>query len=379
MWFASSLRPHGWSVPPPWDPIAGDYRAADGWIRLHANATHHRAAALATLGVAADKEQVAQAVSRWDAEKLETAVVENGGCAAAMHSTAQWATHPQGQAIAAEPLLHVSATDAGPTPTWTVSRERPLQGVRVLDLTRVLAGPVATRVLAGFGADVLRIDPPWWDEPAIVPEMTLGKRCARLDLREPKGRALFERLLGQADVLVHGYRSNALARLGLAAEQRRRIRPGLVDVSLDAYGWSGPWRQRRGFDSLAQMSSGIAEAGMRRMGRDRPTSLPVQALDHATGYLLAAAVVHGLTQRLTAGLGCEARASLARTATLLIGAPVNQEPVRLAPEAPDDQADAIEATTWGLARRLKPPLTVQGTPMRWSLPAGPLGASPAAW
>jgi crotonobetainyl-CoA:carnitine CoA-transferase CaiB-like acyl-CoA transferase len=379
MWFASSLRPQGWSVPPIWDPIAGDYRAADGWIRLHTNAPPHREVALATLDVPADKDLVAQAVSRWNADDLEAAIVARGGCAAAMRSIAEWAVHAQGQAVAAEPLLHVDAGDAGPAPTWTVPRERPLQGLRVLDLSRVLAGPTATRFLAGFGAEVLRIDPPWWDEPGIVPEMTLGKRCARLDLCDPGERAVLERLLRGADVLVHGYRPDALTGLGLSAERRRQLRPGLVDVSLDAYGWSGPWRERRGFDSLVQMSAGIADAGMRRTGSDRPTPLPVQANDHATGYLMAAAAVRGLAQRLMTGLGCEARASLARTAALLIDWPADRERTAMAPEQASDRTDVIEETAWGPARRLKPPLVVEGAPMAWDLPAGPLGVSPATW
>src|SRR5262249_18273826 len=158
--------------------------------------------------------------------------------------------HPQGQAVAAEPLVRVEATDAAPAPTWTVPEARPLQGVRVLDLTRVLAGPVGTRFLAGFGANVLRIDPLSWAEPGVVPEGTLGKRWAHLDLRADADRATFERLLREADVLVHGYRCDALARLGWPAERRRALRPGLVDVALDAYGWNGPWCARRGFDSL---------------------------------------------------------------------------------------------------------------------------------
>ena len=243
----------------------------------------------------------------------------------------------------------------------------------------MLAGPVATRFLAAFGADVLRIDPPWWDEPGVVPEVTLGKRCARLDLHDGSARAVFERLLGDADVLLHGYRPGALARLGFDADRRRQIRPGLVDVSLDAYGWTGPWRHRRGFDSLVQMSSGIAQAGMERMDRDRPTPLPVQALDHAAGYLLATAAIRGLTTRLATREGSQARTSLARIAALLIGLPVDPQAPGLRPEQPDDQADTIEPTSWGPARRLKAPLVVQGTPMRWDASAGPLGASPATW
>jgi len=375
-WFGTSIRPQGWKMPPVWDAVAGDYRAADGWIRLHTNAPHHRAAALAVLGVPAEREQVARAVQGWQADALESAVVQRGGCAASMRSVADWAAHPQGQAVAAEPLLLHEPGDAGPAPRWTVPPHRPLQGVRVLDMTRVLAGPVATRFLAGFGAEVLRIDPPGRDEPGVVPDVVLGKRCARLDLRQDRGT--WEGLLRQADVLVHGYRPGALTGLGLGAARRRALCPGLVDVSLDAYGWSGPWQGRRGFDSLVQMSSGIAEAGMRQMGRDRPTPLPVQAVDHATGYLLAAAAVRGLTGRLVAGTGCTVRASLARTAALLTGLPPGQS-MPFAPETLDDLAEHMEETTWGPARRIRPPCNVAGAPMRWNLPATTLGSAPASW
>ncbi len=377
-WFGSSIRPQGWKLPPAWDAVAGDYEAADGWIKLHTNAPHHRAAALAVLEVPAEREQVARAVAGWTAEALEGAIVQQGGCAAVMRSAEAWAVHPQGRAVAETPLLLIEPAPPGPAPRWTVPAGTPLQGVRVLDLTRVLAGPVATRFLAGFGAEVLRIDPPDREEPGVVPDVVLGKRCARLDLRQSADRACWETLLAQADVLVHGYRPGALEGLGLDSARRRSLCPGLVDVSLDAYGWSGPWQARRGFDSLVQMSCGIAEAGMRRMGRDRPTPLPVQALDHATGYIMAAAVLRGLTGRLATGAGCTVRASLAGTAALLIGLPVG-EPAPLAPETPDDLAEAMEATAWGPARRVRPPCGVEGAPMRWDLPASALGSSPACW
>ena len=377
-WFGASIRPQGWTLPAAWDAVAGDYQAADGWIRLHTNAPHHRAAALAVLGAAADRDVVAQAVRNWRADELEQAVVQNGGCAAAMRDMAAWAGHPQGQAVMAEPLLIHAPGAAAPTPQWPVTNSRPLQGIRVLDLTRVLAGPVATRFLAGFGAEVLRIDPPDWDEHGVVPDMTLGKRCARLDLRRPLDRETWEGLLSRADVLVHGYRPGALAALGLDAERRHALCPGLVDVSLDAYGWSGPWQGRRGFDSLVQMSAGIADAGMRGMGRDRPAPLPVQALDHATGYLMAAAVLRGLTARLTTGTGGSARASLARTAKLLIGLTAGPS-TPLAPETPDDYDTAMEATAWGPARRVSAPCGLKDAPMRWDLPPSPLGSAPAAW
>ncbi len=378
LWFGFSLKPQGWTLPPVWDPIAGDYPAADGWIRLHTNAARHRAAALAALGSAGERDAVAAAVRGSRADELEAAVVARGGCAAVMRSLAAWADHPQGRAVAAEPLVLIDRREAVGAADGPIDPARPLAGVRVLDLTRILAGPVATRFLAAYGADVLRIDPPDWDEPSVAPEVTLGKRCARLDLADAGGRERFLALLGQADVIVHGYRPGALDALGLGEVERRRARPGLVDVSLDAYGWSGPWAGRRGFDSLVQMSAGIAEAGMRRFGKDKPTPLPVQALDHAAGYFLAAAAVRGLTDRGASGAGSSSRLSLARVAALLASERADAN-APFAPAGEADYAPEIESTDWGPARRFKPPAAVEGAPMLWARPAGRLGGAPPVW
>ncbi|MFT3904840.1 MAG: CoA transferase [Steroidobacteraceae bacterium] len=378
LWFGVSLQPLGWTLPSPWDPIAGDYACVDGWIRLHTNAPHHRAAALGVLGAAATREAVSHAVQSWRCDELETAVVERGGCAATMRSEQAWQAHPQGQAVNAEPLMAWQSAAPLAGWNWQPQRERPLQGLRILDLTRVLAGPVATRLLAGFGADVLRIDPPEWDEPAVVADVSLGKRCARLNLRDAVDRATFEQLLRRADVLVHGYRSDALERLGFDAATRRAWQPGLVDVSLDAYGWSGTWRGRRGFDSLVQMSTGIAATGMQQLRKDRPTPLPVQALDHATGYLLAAAVIRGITQRLRDGCGCEARTSLARVAQLLTSGP-RCLPGEFAAATIADWMEEIEPTAYGSAHRLRPPLHVERAVLRWVRPASRLGSASPSW
>ncbi len=378
-WFAKSIRPIGWRMPDIWDALAGDYRTADGWIKLHTNAPHHRTAALRVLCGPRDKAEVARAVARWRSQDLETAIVDAGGCAAEMRSSRDWAGHPQGAAVAAEPLVHLVATERAPERAWAPQPGRPLAGLRVLDLTRVLAGPIASRFLAGFGASVLRIDPPGWNEPAVVPEVTLGKRCARLDLKRADGRSVFEALLAQADVLLCGYRADALDRLGYDDAARRALAPGLIDVRLDAYGWSGPWSRRRGFDSLVQMSSGIAEAGMRRKKAVEPVPLPVQALDHATGYLVAATAIRGVTTRLTRGHGTQARLSLARTAMLLIDQGEIFSGPPFAPETAADLSDEIEATAWGEARRLLLPIAIDGTPMRWNSPAVDLGSSAPAW
>ncbi|GLS20379.1 coa transferase caib/baif family protein [Labrys miyagiensis] len=378
-WFLWSLRPVGWTMPAPWDPIAGDYEAKDGWIRLHTNAPQHREAAQRVLGEHNDKDTMAAAVRGWAKGALEQAIVAAGGCAAEMRSLPQWQQHEQGSAVASEPLVLRDTCLRGSELDWRPEPGRPLKGLRVLDLTRVLAGPVATRFLAGFGAEVLRIDPPDWDEPAVVPEVTLGKQCARLDLMRPQDRAVFEELLSGADILVHGYRADALAALGYDEARRQSLSPGLIDVSLDAYGWSGPWRDRRGFDSLVQMSGGIADAGMAWKQADRPVPLPAQALDHATGYLMAAAAIRGITERLTRREVVRSRLSLARMAKLLADAGPAEDQLTLAPETEDDQAAAIEKTFWGEAKRLRPPIAIDGIDMAWDKPATPLGSAPARW
>ncbi|HQT88563.1 MAG TPA: CoA transferase [Acidiphilium sp.] len=383
LWFGGSIQPVDWSMPGIWDALAGDYRGADGWIKLHTNAPRHRAAALLVLGFRPDevplKPAVEAAVATWRIEALEQAIVEAGGCAAAMRSCAAWDAHPQGAAVAGEPLVWFDHQPARDDRAWQPEQKRPLAGLRVLDLTRVLAGPIATRFLAGFGADVMRIDPLDWDEPAIVPEVTLGKRCARLDLRRAVDRAVFEDLLAGADILVHGYRPGALDGLGYGAAKRQTLRPGLVDVTLDAYGWSGPWARRRGFDSLVQMSAGIADAGMRWRGAARPVPLPVQALDHATGYLMAAAAVRGLIGRLAGRGGAAIRVSLARTARLLVDAGSVPQDEAFAGMAGADFMPMIEQTDWGPAQRCAAPVMIEGAPMAWRYPAGRLGRSVATW
>ena len=379
LWFDMTLRPTGWQIPSPWDPVAGDYRTADGWIRLHTNAPHHRQAALSVLGHASDRKALEPLVAAWKAEELETAIVAAGGCAARMLSLESWAEHPQGMAVAKEPLIHWNDHGDGERVERRSTPGRPLEGLRVLDLTRVLAGPVAGRFLAAYGADVLRIDPPGWDEPGIVPEVTLGKCCAGLDLKTAEDRVRFESLLAEADVLLHGYRPDALGNLGYPEEVRQRINPRLIDVCLNAYGWSGPWSGRRGFDSLVQMSSGIADHGMKANGADKPVPLPVQALDHATGYLLAAAVLHALRDRDISGRVASARLSLARVAHLLSATKLAAPAGSMVPETPDDLDPTIEKTDWGPARRVRFPVKIDGVAHGWDHPAGRLRSADPVW
>ncbi|MEX0366485.1 MAG: CoA transferase, partial [Ruegeria sp.] len=380
LWYGWSFRPDGWEVPDAWDPIAGDYEAADGWIKLHTNLPHHRAAALRVLDCKPNRDAVAKTVAGWQSDALETAIVAQGGVAAAMRSRADWAAHPHGRAVVSNPLI----AWAGPRRVTLRDRpvataKRPLAGLRVLDLTRVLAGPVSSRTLAGFGAEVLRIDPPGWDEPGVIPDISLGKRCAYLDLKQAADLDRLKTLMAEADVLIHGYRPGALKRLGLDRATRDRIAPNRIEVTLNAYGWQGPWSTRRGFDSLVQMSSGIAAAGRDWAGTKKPTPLPVQALDHATGYLMAAATLSALATAASEEAVTDAKLSLARTAELLAALAKTADCAEITAAKTKDFTPKAEASDWGPGHRLRPALKVGQARMHWPSPACRLGTHPPAW
>jgi crotonobetainyl-CoA:carnitine CoA-transferase CaiB-like acyl-CoA transferase len=184
----------------------------------------------------------------------------------------------------------------------------------VLDLTRVIAGPVGTRYLGALGADVLRIDPP--DNPELplhVADGVVAKRLVERDLRSDPLRA---GELDDFDVVIHGYRPGALARLGLSGDELAERHPHLTVVQLSAWGTRGPWGGRRGFDSLVQAATGIADA--LRAAEGTPGALPVQALDHATGYRIAAAALRGLARRARGEGAGHASLALAQTAADLM-------------------------------------------------------------
>ncbi|ALJ20535.1 CoA transferase [Microbacterium sp. No. 7] len=375
--FAAEGRftPVGWERPPLWDPIAGNYRAADGWIRLHTNYPSHRAAVERVLG-ARDRATVEERVSALAAERLEQAVVAAGGAAAALRTREQWLATEAGAATAAAPAVATAWTPGARVASWAPRPELPFAGVRVLDLTRVIAGPVCTRFLAGYGADVLRVDPPGFAEvPPLLPETTLGKRTAALDLATAAGRARLDALIAGADVLVCGLRAGALERRGYSDERLRALNPDLVVARLNAYGWSGPWRERRGFDSLVQLSCGIS-AGETAPG-SAPGALPVQALDHATGWLLGAAIARALAVRLAERRVATIRASLVGTANLLFSLPVSDEPAD--PRSLDDVPLVERMTAWGPALATGPAARIDGAPQAWAHEAGPLGRHEAEW
>jgi crotonobetainyl-CoA:carnitine CoA-transferase CaiB-like acyl-CoA transferase len=380
--FASErlLRVDGRPLGSLWADLSGDYQTADGWVRLHCNFPGHREAALRALGEpGADRDGVAAAIAVRHAVEVETAVVTAGGAAAALRSRDQWLGSEPGRAAVAgapvvtSPMAGLVGSGRSPGPR-SDAPARPLVGVRVVELTRVIAGPVAGRVLAALGADVVHVRGPHLPTlPDLDLDTGFGKRSALLDLREPRDRRTFERLVSAADVVLQSYRPGALAGLGYDVTRLARLRPGLVVAQVSAYGPVGPWRQRRGFDSLVQMAGGIAEEGMRRVGADVPVPLPVQALDHGAGWLTALGVVQAL-RRGEPAAGWLVETSLARTAAWLDGLGRVEHPG--AAGLPDVPLETVESA-FGTLAHAPMPGRIGGARPTWSRPPAP--PAPAAW
>ncbi len=365
-------------------PLSRFWRTSDGWVRTHANYPHHRERLLTALGLpsGAGADAVAAELGRRRALDVEEEVDGAGGLAVAVRSGTEWAAHPQGALVAGQPLLTLERTGGAPGPGPVLDLPgpgaQPCAGVRVLDMTRVLAGPIATRTLALLGADVLRVDSPRLPESQDVHNDTgMGKRSTLLDLARSVDREAFEDLLARADVVVTGYRPGALDRFGLSAEALAARRPGLVVAELSAWGRSGPWGGRRGFDSLVQAASGIA---LHEGSPLRPGALPAQALDHGTGYLLAAAVLRALTERHLDGGTWLVRAALARTAHWLRHELEEAPPTTTGgePYAPDPWL-AERAGPLGRLRYALSPVVYEGGPKDWARPAGRWGTDLACW
>ncbi|MEV3973044.1 CoA transferase [Streptomyces sp. NPDC050698] len=360
-------------------PLSRFWRAADGWVRTHANYPHHRARLLSCLGVPADAgdeavHAVAEVIAGRTAREVEQSVYAAGGLAVAARSPGEWAGSEQGALIAEQPL--VTTARIGDAPDRVLGGSAlPCAGLRVLDLTRVLAGPVATRTLALLGADVLRIDAPWLPESQEAHNDTgMGKRSTTLDLGDATGREVFEALLDEADVVVTGYRPGALDRFGLAPEALAERRPGLVIAQLSAWGFHGPWHERRGFDSLVQVATGIAELE----GEPKaPGTLPAQALDHGSGYLLAAGVLRALTEQRRTGGTRLVRLALARTAHWLTH---ELAPAPGAEEGFDAHRRLTETDSpMGRLRHALPPVSYEGAPANWARPPGLWGTDAPVW
>jgi crotonobetainyl-CoA:carnitine CoA-transferase CaiB-like acyl-CoA transferase len=367
--------------------IMGCYPTRDGrWSYLHCNFPNHRAAALRVLGVAEDRDAVARAVATWNAGDLEEAIIAAKGAGGMARTQAEWAKHPQGAAVAALPLMEIVRIGdgaSGPLPAG----DRPLSGIRVLDLTRVLAGPTCGRTLAEHGADVLRIT------SAHLPSLGYqeldtghGKLAAHLDLRDPGNLDILRGLVRSADVFVQGYRPGTLANRGLSPEELAAIRPGLVYVSLCAFGHTGPWASRRGFDTVVQTISGmtVRQAECVPGKSPGPQFYPVSAIDYCTGYLMAFGAMVALARRAREGGSWLVRISLAQVGKWIVD--LGEVPAAELEGIPAEFT-AGELARWstfsetpsGRLRHLKPAVQLSETPPYWVRPAVPLGFHRPEW
>ena len=383
------------ATPPSWDKISGLYPCGDavgapGWVRIHANFAHHRDGALRLLGCATgpatEREAVQAALRHWAAETFETAAAEAGLVVAALRSVDEWERHPQAAAIADQPV-RIGRVDApAPTPTPALAwpalapAARPLTGLRVLDLTRILAGPVGCRTLAAHGADVLMVNSPRLPNIDAIADLSRGKRSAHLDLEREDGRQALRDLVGGAHVFVQGYRPGGLARLGFDPQALAGLRPGIVVASLSAYGPSGPWANRRGFDSLVQTATGFNDAEARAAGAATPQALPVQILDFASGYLLAFGVQAALMRQQSEGGSWHVEVSLAGTARWLRGLGRVAGGFDLPrPDAVPTRFLASEPSGFGRLVGVRHAAELAETPAGWRLPSMPPGTHRPVW
>ena len=376
------LRVDGKPPGPAWDAIAGIYKTRDRrFVRLHTNFPHHRAAVCRVLNCRPERDDVQAALMQWDGEAFETAAYAGGGVVAMMRSHDEWMALPHAHALAVLPPVTIEKIgEAAPKP-WPAGG-RPLGGVRVLDLSRVIAGPVAGRTLAAHGADVLLISGP--DLPAI-PWLTIdngrGKLTSFIELKSEQGRATLRELLAEADIFSQGYRPRAIAGLGFSPQDAAGINPGIVYVSLSAYGHSGPWAERRGFDSLVQTSTGFNHAEGVAAGVEGPKELPAQMLDHATGYLMAFGAMMAKARQSREGGSWHVRVSLAQTGRWLWNLGRVADGFKTEDLKGESVARFIEEmpSGFGPLRAVIPSAVLSESPAFWARPSMPLGSYPPQW
>ena len=367
-----------------WDSVTGIYQAKDGrWLQLHCNCPHHRDRTVKLLGAEPDRESVAVAIAKWDALNLENAVTGADSICGVVRTPEEWAMHPQSTAVDSLPLIEiVKIADSAPEPL--PEGDRPMGGVRVVDVTRVIAGPMCGRTLAEHGADVMRISgPDLAFSEALVIDTGYGKIAAEIDLTSEIGKESMRDLVKSSDVFSQGYRPGTIGDRGFTPEALADIRPGIVCVSLCAFGHAGPWASKRGFDSIVQCCSGIVHEHSADREGD-PYHLPAQVLDYVTGYLGAFGAMEALRRRATEGGSWLVRVSLVQTAHWLkrLGRFGPSEDARDMPDPGlQDVMDLTMETesSFGIIRHLAPAITLSETPSFWATPPVPLASHLPVW
>ena len=377
------LRVNDVKVRMAFDPIHGFYKCGDGgWVQVHGNFPQHRVGAVELLRCAYSRAGVQRVFDGMAAADVEELFAANMLPIGRMRPEGEWDAHPQAKALDAQPVIileKIGEADPRPLPP---AGERPLQGLKVLDLTKVIAGPVCGRTMAEHGAEVLQITAGHMAHAMpLVIDSNRGKRSAFLDLRKEANIAHLLSLAADADIFVQGYRPGTLASRGLAPENLAALYPGIVYVSLSAFGHQGPWAHRRGFDSIVQTCSGIGHAGGRAAGVDGMHHLPCQALDHASGYLMAFGGMMARLKQAREGGSWLVRVSLARTGRWLqsLG---KQDALDLHDPELEDVQDMIEdygQTPFGHLRGVKPAARLSVTPGYWATKSVPPGYHEARW
>jgi crotonobetainyl-CoA:carnitine CoA-transferase CaiB-like acyl-CoA transferase len=372
-------RLDGAELHPATDALAGLFQTRDGrHIQLFGSFPHLANGTLAVLGARAlARDAVAAAVARRDGLELEQALAAAGMCGALVRTPLQWRTHPQGRAIAHTVPIAIERLGAAPPTPLPPAGERPLGGVRVLEATRILAGPSVGKLLAEHGAEVMLVSCSRLPNPrTCVLDTGVGKLATELDLDTATGVAALRALVVQADVFVQSYRAGALERRGLGPRELAALRPGLVYVTVNTYGDGGPWRRRPGWEPLAEAATGISLA---EGGAGPPRVLPAAACDYTTGYLGALAVIAALERRAREGGSHLVRASLCQTGMWIeaLGAHCDPAAASGLPDLADRMLTAD--TIFGRLTHLAPVARLSATPGRWSRPVVPPGTHPPAW
>lgn len=371
---------YNWQYNDPDYPTTDFYLTADNrWIFLHGGYPRLRDGILDILDVPNNRSRVAQAVAKWEAQKLEQTIADAGLCAAIARSREEWLAHPQGLAVSQEPLIRLTRmTDSAPK-ARRYDTPRVLKSLRVLDVTHVIAGPTATRGLAQMGADVLHLSSPY--RPRILPfdvDTNHGKRNAYLELSTAEGRETAAKLVREGDVFVQSYRPGALARYGLSDEEMARINPQIIAVNLNCYGHRGPWKTRPGFEQLAQTVTGMAVA---QGGAGQPVLGPTYPNDYLSGYLATLGVLMALERQRNEGGAWRVDVSLCRTATWLqqLGKQADYQTIAPPGEAAITRCMVTEQGPFGELSYFNSALELAQTPMAFAMPAMPLGAHRAEW
>lgn len=362
--------------------VTGFYQLKDGrWIYLHCNFPNVRDGNLKAVGAPFDKAAVTKAVAQREGLELEAAMFANGGCGGLIKTEAEWEMLPQQKSVARQPLFEIiKIGDAPPQPL--PKGDRPLSGIRMLDLTRVLAGPACAKVFAEHGADVLRItrkDLPDLGAPSDV-DTGIGKLQAHIDLRDPAQAQIMQGLVKDCDIFLQAYRPGSLAARGLSPEELGQTRPGIIYVTLNAWGFEGPWQDKRGYDTVVQSFNGMAW----RADNQKPAFLPGSPHDYIGGYVLAFATMVALHRRATIGGSWMVRTSLAAAGEWFrgLGRFTPAEYQHLPLELPAEVLPRLlmeHDSPWGRVTHLAPAVQLSETPGRWARPAAPRGSHAPVW